>query len=215
MILCPSGSGLPTLFPVILSPPASGLVSRLATLSPAGKRKLEEVTASDEAVPAKKRRREELDIYVHIECGIPVDGILSDALIWSRFNADSLFLDTESDPAQGRRMQLSVPFFGSHNPTDVFRAAGDLERRLLFKASQLAELFGCSKNMIAMYLSRRRHTTDGIYQAFNISFKHYSRKDIRPLGYYISEQVCRDFERYWRSRFRGHRDASTVTHFVQ
>lgn len=58
------------------------------------------------------------------------------------------------------------------------QALSDREHRLLFKTSDLSSQLKCSNNMVAMYLSRRKHIKDcGIYQATGFTSKKESRYD--------------------------------------
>jgi len=62
-----------------------------------------------------------------------------------------------------RRLTQFSDFFGQH--VEVYTAVNDPAKRTLFRASALASKFRCATNKVGMYLARRRHSQDGIYQA--------------------------------------------------
>ena len=53
---------------------------------------------------------------------------------------------------------------------EIYTAVNDPEKRVLYRASALKDKFGAPTNTIGMWMARRRHDTDGVYQA--VSFKH-------------------------------------------
>lgn len=94
---------------------------------------------------------------------------------------------------------MFVDFFGKE--VCVFTASEDPLQRILYMAKDLAVQFSCSKNMLDMFLNRRkRNKNAGIFQATCIISKQQSRKDIRIGGYFISIEVCREFEAFLKKK---------------
>jgi len=80
----------------------------------------------------------------------------------------------------------------------------DSERTPLYLPGELSTLFGCSTNLLSMYLSRRKKVRDsGIFQATAILYKSVCRKDVKVGGYFISLKACLDFQVYWLNRTNG------------
>lgn len=92
-------------------------------------------------------------------------------------------------------------YFGKD--VEIFTALADNlgpERRTLYKASLLANKFQCATNKLAMYLSRRRHMKDGIFQAIMFTCKPEHSCGLKTGSYLVSLDACKEFENYYAKR---------------
>jgi hypothetical protein len=80
---------------------------------------------------------------------------------------------------------------------EIYVAANDPQRRVLYRASALAEKFGCATNKVGMYLSRRRNSEEGLYQASGFLYKPPGRSGLKSGGYFLSMEVCQGFEEHY------------------
>lgn len=97
-----------------------------------------------------------------------------------------------------RRMTAFSPFFGKE--VQIYTAANDPEKRVLYRASALAEKFNCATNKIGMYLARRRNGSDGIFQASRFKTKPSGRTGLKSGGYFVSFAVCKAFEAHYKQQ---------------
>jgi hypothetical protein len=97
------------------------------------------------------------------------------------------------DKTNVRRMTAFSPFFNKQ--VEIYTAANDPERRVLYRASALKDKFGAPTNTIGMWMARRRHDTDGVFQA--TSFEHKpagsGRTGLQAGGYFVSLAACQKF----------------------
>lgn len=97
---------------------------------------------------------------------------------------------------------------------DVYTAMADPEQRTLYRASALAHKFHCATNQVGMYLVRRRHQqyVTGLYQATSFQSKPPGRTGLKAGGYFVSKQVCHEFEQYMRqhSKHTRHRGKTST-----
>jgi len=78
-------------------------------------------------------------------------------------------------------------------------------QRKLYRASMLARKFGVATNCIAMYLARRRHLPQGIFQASGIENKPIGRMGLKAGGYFVSLEACKGFHAHHREQIRRRR----------
>jgi hypothetical protein len=103
------------------------------------------------------------------------------------------------DGAGVRRLAVYSAYFGKD--IDIYQAANDLQGRVLYRASALAAKFGCATNKIGMYLSRRRNTVEGIFQASAVAFKPKGQsRVVKAGGYFASFQACKNCEAYFNAQ---------------
>ena len=86
-------------------------------------------------------------------------------------------------------------YFGKE--MEIYTASIDPQKRILYRASVLADKFGCATNKVGMYLARRRQASDGLYQATNFLFKPMGRTGLKSGGYFLSLDMCKAFERHF------------------
>ncbi len=72
---------------------------------------------------------------------------------------------------------------------ELYTAVSDPQQRTLYRASALADRFGCATNKVGMYLARRRHVQDGIFQATTFLQKPTGRSGLKAGGYFLSLEV--------------------------
>ena len=90
---------------------------------------------------------------------------------------------------------MVLPFFGKS--VNVYTAEQDKQCRPLVRSCSLAEKTGCAKNTVAMYLSRRFGSQDGIFKASSIQNKpegNLRRSGLKSGSYFITIEVCQAFE---------------------
>jgi len=83
---------------------------------------------------------------------------------------------------------------------------------MLFRASVLADKFGCATNTISMFLQRLKQRNPllaacGLYQATGFTRKPRGRIGLKAGGYFITMEVCQHFQTYWMKQLakNGHR----------
>jgi len=107
-----------------------------------------------------------------------------------------------------RRMTAFSPFFGKE--VQIYTATNDPEKRVLYRASALAEKFNCATNKIGMYLARRRNGSEGIFQATRFKTKPSGRTGLKSGGYFISFAACKAFESHYKQQ--GNRKTRPAHH---
>ena len=97
------------------------------------------------------------------------------------------------------------PYF--NQLVDVYTALDDPRQRTLYRASALAHKFHVATNQVGMYLVRRRHQqyVDGLYQALSFQSKPIGRTGLKSGGYFVSIEVCREFEEYMKQHNKHNR----------
>jgi len=98
------------------------------------------------------------------------------------------------------------------HPVEVYTAVSDTHHRMLFRASVLADKFGCATNTISMFLQRLKQRNPllaacGLYQATGFTRKPRGRIGLKAVGYFITMEVCEHFQTYWMKQLakNGHR----------
>ncbi len=105
------------------------------------------------------------------------------------------------DPTTGKRqMYEQSTFFGKE--VELYSAVLDPQARPLYRASSLADKFGCATNKVGMYLARRRNVQDGIFQATGFQRKPAGRTGLKAGGYFLSLVACKAFEQHFREQSR-------------
>ena len=125
------------------------------------------------SAPRRKRARASPAIVAHfssIECG--------------KLDANNVRFFYEMSTYFGKEME-------------IYTASIDPQKRILYRASVLADKFGCATNKVGMYLARRRQASDGLYQATNFLFKPMGRTGLKSGGYFLSLEMCKAFERHF------------------
>ena len=124
------------------------------------------VSSSSSNARRRKRNRPQTSVVAHfsaIECG-------------------------SVDSAGARHYYEMNSWFGGPNgppkSMEIYTAAIDPERRILYRASVLAEKFGCATNKVGMYLARRRQASSGLYQATSFLHKPMGRTGLKSGGYF-------------------------------
>ena len=109
------------------------------------------------------------------------------------------------------------PYFGKE--VEIYTAVDDPANRILYKASQLSEKFGCATNKIGMFLSRLRGSgiQNGLFQATKIIFKPSDCMGMKSGGYFISQEICEQFEKHCKKQeTKAHIAATSSTkHFFR
>jgi hypothetical protein len=86
---------------------------------------------------------------------------------------------------------------------DVYVARDDPQQCTLYRASALAHKFDVANNLVGMYLMRRRRHVahmPGLYQASGFHFKPRNSSGLKTGGYFVSMDVCMQFQLYMSSR---------------
>lgn len=100
------------------------------------------------------------------------------------------------DPATNERITSEyAEYFGKI--VDIYTAVDDVQQRVLYRASTLAEKFNCATNKLGMYLARRRQASDGIYQSSTFRSKTPGKTGLKSGGYFLTIDACKEFENHF------------------
>jgi hypothetical protein len=103
--------------------------------------------------------------------------------------------------ASGNRLFSSFSQFFEKD-IEIFTAVEDPQRRVLYRASNLADKFKVATNMVGMYLSRRRDRSDGIYQATAFENKPHGRTGLKAGSYFLTLDACKSFDEHFTRQSR-------------
>ena len=81
---------------------------------------------------------------------------------------------------------------------EVYTAVNDPTGQILYRASALADKFDYATNKVGMYLSRRRLSGGGIYQATGFRCKPPGRTGLKCGGYFLTIEACKEFENHFQ-----------------
>jgi len=120
-------------------------------------------------------------------------------------------------PDSGQRIYyVNVAAWFDH-PVEVYTAVSDVRHKMLFRASVLADKFGCATNTISMFLQRLKQRNRllaacGLYQATGFTRKPRGRIGLKAGGYFITMEVCQHFQSYWMKQLakNGHRKSMSA-----
>lgn len=106
-------------------------------------------------------------------------------------------------PSGERIYYIQCEWF-NNDSIEIFTALDDPERKILFRASVLADKYSCATNKVGMYLQRRRHVTGGLYQSTGFTNKIQGRTGLKSGGYFLSMDVCESFANHWMKQAARH-----------
>lgn len=107
------------------------------------------------------------------------------------------------DGSNGHQFECYSPFF--EYSVEVFTAEEDLERRLLYRPSDVARKIDFGISRIGTFLNQKKYQIDGIFQASGFRHKRGGSSGLKLGAYFITEDMCRCIQDHFAASIRKKR----------